>query len=335
MGAKPKADTPEDLKNWMMEYLTSQGALETRTRHSLVAPPKPVNDDDDEIQNQRQATLPMNYGDMKSIRRSLRGEAGLVAMRLELNATVKVIIQKLDSIYGSVDKKEELLAEFYGSRQRPTESVTAWSCRLEGIIGKAVDRGLVQRKDVDNMLHAMIWTGLKPHLKDISGHKYDTIGDFDGLRVALRQIESDHSSRNEGLQEIKGLINQIHTRLDCNDKRWEQAPWNHQEQHTQPPQFQPPNQSRQWQQPNQSSPWQQQPQFGQQQQNRGGYRGRGGNSNRGRGQNNYRGGRDNPDRDYQCWRCGQTGHLKIGCKVRMDHSQQHLNSNKPMQGERP
>ncbi|VDI84136.1 Hypothetical predicted protein [Mytilus galloprovincialis] len=391
MGAKPKADTPEDLKNWMMEYLTSQGALKEQKPepapnlqpHSLVAPPKPVNvtkmmmnhppkitwfsgtepkagDTTYELwRHEVQCLLKQNYEQdaiLNAVRRSLRGEAGLVAMRLELNATVKVIIQKLDSIYGSVDKKEELLAEFYGSRQRPTESVTAWSCRLEGIIGKAVDRGLVQRQDVDNMLHAMIWTGLKPHLKDISGHKYDTIGDFDGLRVALRQIESDHSSRSEtlpaetkthinkaittqpedeGLQEIKGLINQIHTRLDCNDKRWEQAPWNHQEQHTQPPQFQPPNQSRQWQQPNQSSPWQQQPQFGQQQQNRGGYRGRGGNQNRGRGQNNYRGGRDNPDRDYQCWRCGQTGHLKIGCKVRMDHSQQHLNSNKPMQGERP
>ncbi|VDI33624.1 Hypothetical predicted protein [Mytilus galloprovincialis] len=108
------------------------------------------------------------------------------------------------------------------------------------------------------MLHAMIWTGLKPHLKDISGHKYDTIGNFDGLRVALRQIESDHSSRSEilpaeikthinkaittqpedeGLQEIKGLINQIHTRLDSNDKRWEQVPWNHRKKYTQPPQF--------------------------------------------------------------------------------------------------
>ncbi|VDI59072.1 Hypothetical predicted protein [Mytilus galloprovincialis] len=261
-----------------------------------------------------QCLLKQNYEQdaiLNAVRRSLRGEAGLVAMRLELNATVKVIIQKLDSIYGSVDKKEELLAEFYGSRQRPTESVTAWSCRLEGIIGKAVDRGLIESDHSSRSETLPAET--KTHIN----------------KAITTQPE------DEGLQEIKGLINQIHTRLDCNDKRWEQAPWNHQEQHTQPPQFQPPNQSRQWQQPNQSSPWQQQPQFGQQQQNRGGYRGRGGNSNRGRGQNNYRGGRDNPDRDYQCWRCGQTGHLKIGCKVRMDHSQQHLNSNKPMQGERP
>ena len=44
---------------------------------------------------------------LNAVRRSLRGEAGLVAMRLELNATVHDIIKKLDSIYWTVDKKEE------------------------------------------------------------------------------------------------------------------------------------------------------------------------------------------------------------------------------------
>jgi len=57
---------------------------------------------------------------------------------------------------------------------------------FEGIIGKCVDRGLVHRSEV------MLLNGLKTSLKDISGHKYDTIKDFDGLRVALRQIENYH-----------------------------------------------------------------------------------------------------------------------------------------------
>ena len=26
------------------------------------------------------------------------------------------------------------------------------------------------------------------------------------------------------------------------------------------------------------------------------------------------------NRDITCWRCGQTGHLQIGCRVRLDHS---------------
>ena len=55
---------------------------------------------------------------MNAGRRSLRGEAGHVAMRLDLDATVHDIILNLDRIYGSVDKREELLAEFYGSSQK-------------------------------------------------------------------------------------------------------------------------------------------------------------------------------------------------------------------------
>jgi hypothetical protein len=70
------------------------------------------------------------------------------------------------------------------------EDISHWSCRLERIIGKCVDGGLVHHSEVDQQLHFMLWNGLKASLKAISGYKYDTIKDFDGLRVALRQIEN-------------------------------------------------------------------------------------------------------------------------------------------------
>jgi hypothetical protein len=38
------------------------------------------------------------------------------------------------------------------------------------------------------MLHDILWNGLRKDLKDASGHKYDSIKDFDSLRVAIRQI---------------------------------------------------------------------------------------------------------------------------------------------------
>ena len=31
-----------------------------------------------------------------------------------------------------------------------------------------------------------------------------------------------------------------------------------------------------------------------------------------------------------CWRCGQVGHLRLGCRVNMEHSRWHLNFRKPM-----
>ena len=40
--------------------------------------------------------------------------------------------------------------------------------------------------------------------------------------------------------------------------------------------------------------------------------------------------RQNNNNQYQevtCWRCGQKGHLKVGCRVRMDHSRKSLNRN--------
>jgi hypothetical protein len=45
------------------------------------------------------------------------------------------------------------------------------------------------------MLRKMFWTGLTRSLKDVSGHKFDTIEEFDQLRVALRRIEADIKQR--------------------------------------------------------------------------------------------------------------------------------------------
>jgi hypothetical protein len=36
------------------------------------------------------------------------------------------IFDVLDSVYGTVDNKEQLLAEFYSARQRDDEDVTTW-----------------------------------------------------------------------------------------------------------------------------------------------------------------------------------------------------------------
>ncbi|VDH97527.1 Hypothetical predicted protein [Mytilus galloprovincialis] len=227
-GTKPKADTPEDLTKWMIDYLKSTGAIKLEhVNPDIVLPPPPkpppreksskvVMTHPPRISNfsgnepksgdttyelwKQEVKLLMKQSYEKeailnAVRRSLRGEAGYAAMRLDLDASVEEVIHKLDSIYGNVDKKEELLAEFYGSRQKEDETVTSWSCRLESLMGQAVERGIVGRQDVDGMLHSMLWTGLRTSLKDISGHKYDTIKKFDSLRVALRQIENDHMHR--------------------------------------------------------------------------------------------------------------------------------------------
>ncbi|VDI30104.1 Hypothetical predicted protein [Mytilus galloprovincialis] len=118
------------------------------------------------------------------------------------------------------------------------------------------------------MLRSMLWTGLKTSLKDLSGHKYDTIKTFDALRVAIRHIEGDHLLRESShsskphtskaatdvkeapseIEELKGMIHQLVNRMDTYETNKQTPPW--QQQQSQQAQQQ------HWQQ--QQPPWQQQ-----------------------------------------------------------------------------
>ena len=108
-----------------------------------------------------------------AVRRSLEGEAGRVAMHLEPKASIPEILYKLDSIYGDVEKKVDLLGDFFNARQREDENVTSWSCRLEDMIGKAVTRGLIDKEGVNEMLQSVLFRELRTSLKALSGHKFD------------------------------------------------------------------------------------------------------------------------------------------------------------------
>lgn len=75
------------------------------------------------------------------------------------------------------------------------------------------------------MLHVMLRMGLRDDLKDISGHKYDSVKDFNKLRNALRQQEKDYknptkpitakaaiaSPDQDELFELKGMVQQLTT----------------------------------------------------------------------------------------------------------------------------
>ncbi|XP_021370382.1 uncharacterized protein LOC110461286 [Mizuhopecten yessoensis] len=133
----------------------------------------------------------------RALRRSVKGKAGTVVMHLGPTAPVKKILTKMDSIFGTVEKDEALLARLYSARQQDNEDASSWRCRLEDILNKAVSRREVTYTDTGDMLRTMFWTGLRRDLKDITGHKYDAIDDFDDLMIAVRQVEQDLNKRKE------------------------------------------------------------------------------------------------------------------------------------------
>lgn len=382
MKEKPPKKTTEGIRDWMLQYLKKTGGI----KEEMVQPKDPVQKSDKgyihvskrdppkiscfsggnaknettydlwkyEVTSLMNNTAYDNESINYAVRRSLKGEAGRVAMHLGPQASLPEILHKLDSIYGAVESKEELLADFYRAKQKEDESVTTWSCRLEDILGKAVDKGLVHHKDRDGMLRSMLWTGLRTQLKDITGHKYDAMSTFDELRIALRQIEKDHEERKEtkkphimksavtdqdesksDMNELKGLIHQLSTRMDRWDNRggyrqnnddYRQQPQRQQRWQNQQRQ-QPPRQHRwqdqQYQQPSAPTQRWQEPQQRPARPQR--------MNNRPQQQPASTSVHTDSPQKIVCYRCGQEGHKKIGCANPSNKYRTDLNSKKPME----
>ncbi|KAK7490430.1 hypothetical protein BaRGS_00018409 [Batillaria attramentaria] len=204
---KPKGDSKEDLHRWLTDYATlasgsvkkepdSQPTLLMQAPRLSVFNGRSGRKDAEatydlwkyEVNSLLQAGT-RRSDLMDAVRRSLRGEAARVAMRLGTGATLEDLLAKFDSIYGTVQQKESVLAQFYSARQREGEDVATWSCRLEDLLMQAESLGKVEPADRNDKLRTMFWTGLLPHLRDKSGHKFDAITDFDRLRVEIRRME--------------------------------------------------------------------------------------------------------------------------------------------------
>lgn len=266
-----------------------------------------------------------------AIRRSLTGPAARMIMYQGLDKSLLDILETLDSVYGNIENKEQLLEDFYSASQRDDEDVSAWSNRLEEIIGKGLERGVVKQSEVNSMLHGKLWMGLREDLKDVSGHKYDTIKDFNKLRIALRQIEKDHkkptkpntskaaiaSPYEDELSKLTGMVNQL-TQTVTELQGQQQYQPRGQDQFRGNnfrgrPNYRASWNSRGWkyngpssrqQQSDASHPFQQQNPVSE------------GASG------------DNSQTVY-CYRCKQPGHVQIGCRVRLDHVKRPLNFRKP------
>ena len=257
---------------------------------------------------------------LQAIRRSLRGEASKVLLCLGTEASVDDIVLKLDSIYGDVQRKETILAEFYSARQQVKETVADWGCRIEELINK-VDR--ISPLDVhvkDEMLRNIFWHGLHQSLKNISGHKYDNTSSFHELLVAIRHIEcsqhkdtssvsasnikkTEHSKTDNASQRPSDnkVISQLQQAVKDLTSQLQQL----QEQHSEDVIHSDTHQ----------------------------------HEREAYSYHNY----EDSSYDYQepvCFRCGQPGHIAIGCRVIMDHSRKaytmsHVRNRKLFSHERP
>lgn len=354
MKIKPKADTPADLLGWMSKLVDvgkETGAIPKTPIKTEPFSPSFFKETTDATTSYKQpvrialfsggtsdsayelwryeVTCLRKEGYSKetilnAIRRSLKGEPATVMMRLGPVDSIDEILQKFDSIYGNVLGTEDILAEFYSAKQKDTEDCATWSIRLEDLINRAITKGKVSTIEAKEMLRTMFYKGLRQDLRDISGHLFHTVLDFDQLRIAVRKLESEHQPAPKSRQATVKAACVPDERFDTIQAQLTQL-------------------SDQVVMMNQHYSMNQAPQQRGYVPRQNYQRGRG--APRGRGWNRpsrpmpaYSESRDDVTHQPQqpnnitCYRCGQEGHIAVGCRVRTDHRRGHLNFSRPNPG---
>ena len=237
---------------------------------------------------------------LSAVNRSLKGEAARIVMRLGEKASLEEIMAKLHSVYGEVHGTDSVMTNLFNANQKSDETVSEWSVRIEELAAKAVDAGQLDFAKLDSTLRNRFWHGLRPSLRDKTGHKYDAAKSFDQLREELRKVELTEkplkSASVKAAQELdieasvkKHVAAALKTELDSRDERMMksfQAMLTTALQQNSAAAPAPPG-------PNTSSA---------------GYR-------RGSGGGGRGGGRGGHSRQYKCHGCGELGHIRPNCPL--------------------
>lgn len=272
---------------------------------------------------------------LESVRRSLKGEAALVMVRLGTDLNIRLLLHKFEVLYGTVDSESALLTTFYAAEQEPEEDVKTWCCRLEGLLQRVEEQGLISSTAKNEMLRTKLWTGLaNTELKQSTRHSFDNLKDVHQLVIKLRTVEMElgHGDKKEKTEKKKiknqaiqntenttqTMLKQLSDRLGRMEEDIKHVKTKQEQQQEQQQDSSSKEESHRW---------------NKQRNDRG--RGRSRGRGRGRGQE-YRPtegkeDEDKPREEIVCYKCGQIGHIALGCRVRTDHMR-HLNDELPLPG---
>lgn len=171
---------------------------------------------------------------MQAVRRSLRGRAADVVLRLGPQATVEAILGKLEQIFGNVLPAENVLELFYVARQDGRESVAAWACRIEDLLAQLREKKAIAAEAEESMLRTKFYSGLnRPGTRNAIRHHFDGERSYAELLVAARVAELETPARSHqavvGCEDtqMSSLVKSVEamaTRLENLEKKFDRAP---------------------------------------------------------------------------------------------------------------
>ena len=130
---------------------------------------------------------------MTNVRHSLRGRAADVLLAMGSDVSVQQLLETLDVRFGDVRPSDMTLEQFFTARQLPTESVSAWGCRLEDLLSRVTDSRSAAAARA--MLRSRYWSGLySDKIRNALRHHFDEGSDFEALLRQARILEQEPST---------------------------------------------------------------------------------------------------------------------------------------------
>lgn len=134
---------------------------------------------------------------LQAVRRSLRGRASDIVLRLGHKAKVEAILAKLEQIFGNVLPAENVLELFYVARQEGRESVAAWACRIEDLLAQLREKKAIAAEAEESMLRTKFYSGLnRLATRNAVRHRFDGECTYAELLVAARVAELETPARS-------------------------------------------------------------------------------------------------------------------------------------------
>lgn len=161
-----------------------------------------------------------NSSTWQCIRKSLKGMAAGELLTLGESPTISRLLSKFDALFGNTLSLEQLLQDFYLSKQESSQSLSSWGYKLELMMAKIKELGKFDSNTCSEMLKSKFWIGLHDeNIKSALRHKFDQGQTFEQLLKYARSVQSDSAERcnrplkGQNQQQTLNQLDQILTSL--------------------------------------------------------------------------------------------------------------------------